>query len=162
MAASDQTCGRFRPDMPNVWLKYQNGVSNYPTTYQINAASRSVTARRTFNTEANMEAGVTAIVHILRSVSFLYTMSSPASKVGRSCLGFRYMIVSKFLNVAAARISNLEAPTLAFQNHGAAARAPPAKIRCSTLDNRAFSGFLVSRMGYRAKPLKARLATDLI
>ena len=39
MAASDQTYGRFRPDMPNVWLKNQNGVSNYPMAYQINAAS---------------------------------------------------------------------------------------------------------------------------
>ena len=35
---SDQTYGRFRPDMPNVWVKNQNGVSNYPMAYQINAA----------------------------------------------------------------------------------------------------------------------------
>ena len=39
MAASDQTYGRFRADMPNVWLKNQNGVSNYRMAYQINAAS---------------------------------------------------------------------------------------------------------------------------
>ena len=38
MAASDQTHGRFRPDMPNVWVKNQNGVSNYPMAYQINVA----------------------------------------------------------------------------------------------------------------------------
>ena len=38
MATSDQTYARFRPDMPNDWLKIQNGVSNYPMAYQINAA----------------------------------------------------------------------------------------------------------------------------
>ena len=35
----DQTYGRFKPDMPNVWVKNQNGVSNYPMAYQINVAS---------------------------------------------------------------------------------------------------------------------------
>ena len=40
MAAADLTYGRFIPDMPNVWLKNQNGVSNYTMAYQINAACR--------------------------------------------------------------------------------------------------------------------------
>ena len=44
MAASDQTYGRFRPDMPNVWVKNQNGVSNYPMAYQINVASVCIRA----------------------------------------------------------------------------------------------------------------------
>ena len=40
MAASEQTYGRFRTDMPKTWLKNQNGVSNYRMAYQIIVASR--------------------------------------------------------------------------------------------------------------------------
>ena len=47
MAASDQTYGCFRLDMPNVWLKNQNGVSNYPMACQINAAFAAKVATTT-------------------------------------------------------------------------------------------------------------------
>ena len=53
MAASHQTYARFRPDMPNVWLKNQNGASNYRMAYQIIAACQEtrVLSYRTWTSE---------------------------------------------------------------------------------------------------------------
>ena len=47
MAASEQTYGRFRTNMPKTWLKNQNGVSNYRMAYQIIVAcSRDILDQR--------------------------------------------------------------------------------------------------------------------